>query len=303
MYSEGYYKRKYPILFSKFKNHKTIYCRELRPFYFIYDDVVIRSLDPSHVISLNPEKRASAETLIDLLAYFFYMPSFIDTSNGRLNQQLAELYGSFDLFFNGVVNNLKNKDEIVHIGTINHPILLAFYNTALKQPEPLAKCVFLFRIVEYYNSNISPHRVRLQDCIEPLYNQAINHQFIPLDLIPPFNKIKKFYPNQIVRWKKKSKEIHNKWNSAGLVLGDEVYKRARCGSAHGSNTCSIIMHDYAQDYKFVSEVNVFLELMCRYIIESQNPHFIENFKLNYRNNEFGYYEKKPRIMVIHDLTV
>jgi hypothetical protein len=302
MYSEKYYRRKYPMIFSKFDFQKPIYSREVSPFYFIFENVVIKSYEHTNVIYFNSGQRETAETLVDLIAYFFYMPSFIDTGNKKLNYKLTYLYDSLDLFYLSVVNNLKKRDEIILIGTINHPILLAFYNTALKQPEPLAKCVFLFRIIEYYHNTIA-NKGKLVDCIEPLYLQALKHKFIPLDLIPHYSKIKKYYPNLIVNWKKKSKQIYNNWSKSGILLGVEIYKRARCGIAHGRHThgtssCSIILHDYSKDYKFISEVNIFLELICRYIIESQNPHFIKYFKLNYRNTEFGHYEKKPRITKI-----
>lgn len=289
-----YYKRKYPVIYSKFKYQKQFYSREISPFDFIYDGVVIKSRGNSSAIFFNSEKKASAETLIDLLAYFFYMPSFIDTSNQKLNLTLTSLYENFDLFFHGVANNLKSKDDVIVIDHINHPILLAFYNTALKQPEPLAKCVFLFRIIEYYNSNILRTGQNVRNCIEPLYSQAINHKFIPLDLIDHYAKARKFYPNQILKWKRKSKIINENWNSSGVNFGHNIYNIARCGVAHGNNSC-VIMHDYSQNYKFISEVNIFQELICRYIIEAQNPHLIKHFKLNYRNSEFGHYERKPRI--------
>jgi hypothetical protein len=296
-----YYKREYPIIYSKFKYQKNFYSRDISPFDFIYDGVVIKSRGNSSAIFFNPEKKGSAETLIDLLAYFFYMPSFIDTSNQKLNSTLTNLYENFDLLFHGITNNLKSKDDVVVIDQINHPILLAFYNAALKQPEPLAKCVFLFRIIEYYNTNILQGVRSPKPCIEPLYHQAINHKFIPLDLIPYFGKTKKYYSNQIVKWKSKSKKIFERWNLARLDFGENIYNIARCGVAHGNNSCSIIMHDYSQNYKFISEVNIFQELICRYIIESQNPNLIKQFKLNYRNTEFGHYEKKPRIMITHTI--
>jgi len=54
-------------------------------------------------------------------------------------------------------------------------------------------------------------------------------------------------------------------------LGEIIYKTGRNTVAHGGNGNQNINYDYDNKYKHINDVNVFLELIARYLIEIQNP--------------------------------
>lgn len=252
----------------------------------IYNNVMISSSDEFRLISYNNEDQEDAEILTDLLAYLFHHPTFIATNDEKLNSKLYRIYSNYlNLDEIGIENNLISNNYCVKFGKIENPVLLALYNTALKQPEPLAKCLFLFRIIENYHQK-SNNNVPLKTFIEELYQSAIEFRYIPLDIAYSHERIKR--TNMITEWKRRSKLTHKRWNEMGFQIGEQIYEKARCGIAHGRKKDEIILHDYHHDYKFVQEANVFLELLTRYIIEKENPQFQGHIRFRNRRKTFNY---------------
>lgn len=249
-------------------------------------------------------------TLLNVIAFLQATPNFILTKNFEYNRKLANIYSEFDIldlltltgnkFFqtpkskfrslsNPIFKLHKNTNSTI-IPEVKKLEILNLYHSSLKQIEPLPRCVFLFRIVEYaknhhYQPKFRPDKVDLPEIIEYYYNEVLTHKFIPLyfldygsewneekqDLI---KKRKSQYLNLITELRKKSKEILSKWEKHQYLgsksLGDIIYKTGRNTVAHGGSNQNI-NYDYANKYKHINEVNVFLELISRYLIEIHNP--------------------------------
>ena len=88
-------------------------------------------------------------------------------------------------------------------------------------------------------------------------------------------KRKTQYRNLLTELKKKSKEITEYWNKHNYLktksLGEIIYNTGRNTVAHGGSGRQNINYDYANKYKHINDVNIFLELIARYIIEINNP--------------------------------
>ncbi|NPE30874.1 hypothetical protein HNV12_23555 [Methanococcoides sp. SA1] len=302
MFTYEYYKNKYPIFSKKIDEYdyfNGVYTPQLEPLSFIYNNVRIYHNDHIPIILYDKEDKQDAEYLVDYISFIHHKPTFILTGDEKLDSYLENLYlnsitfDEWELF-----SPLKSDDEVIHLKEINCPMVLALYNTAMKQPEPLSRCIFLFRIIEYYNSNvINENRNNLTNCIQSLYEECLSHEFIPIILMDSVyrseyenNCIEKKVKNVIDEWKLQSQQTNDIWITNDENLAKNIYKRARCGIAHGNDLNSLILHDYSNDYKFIKEVNCFLELITRYIIESKNPHFKEyinmNFKKIYKTYEY-----------------
>ena len=249
--------------------------------------------------------------MLNILAFLQASPNFIITNNKYYNEKLTNIYKEFDIldlltlnsskFFNNPkgefrtlatpILKLYKKTNFTILPEINMPQLLDLYHSSLKQIEPLPRCVFLFRIVEYgknyhYQQLFRPNNIELKDVIEYYYEKVVEHKFIPLYFLDygsnwnsktdsMIKKRKTQYRNLMVELKKKSKELIKHWNNHNYLksksLGEIIYKTGRNTVAHGGNGNQNINYDYDNKYKHINDVNVFLELIARYLIEIQNP--------------------------------
>jgi hypothetical protein len=287
-FTTEYYQEKYPILFKSrhdFDNFDLVFSSSLEPFTFIYNNVLLENRDHVPIIFYDAEDRQDAECLIDYLSFIFHMPAFIHTGDEKFDDYLCNLYDSSITFEEWrYFSPLESADDVIQVEEINHPILLVLYNTAMKQPEPLARCVFLYRIIEcYFKINNINNRAERMSCIKQFYEKALEHYFIPINVVDKVQKsqelekhIETITKDLIDEWKEYSEEINIRWQQEGKNLATEIYNKGRCGVAHGNEIDSLILHDYSNDYKFITEVNYFLELICRYIIEFTNPKFKNN---------------------------
>lgn len=278
----------------------------------IYKDIIISNTRFGNSILYKDEsQKKDKNDLLNILAFLQASPNFILTNNKYYNEKLSKIYNEFDIidlltltsktFFNNPkgesrtvsapILKLYRKTNFTILPIIEMPELFDLYHSSLKQIEPLPRCVFLFRIVEYgknyhYQQLFKPDSSNLADVIEYYYEEVVKHNFIPLyfldygtnvnskkgDLI---KKRKTQYRNLIVELKKKSKEIIKYWSAHNYLqsksLGQIIYNTGRNTVAHGGNGNQNINYDYDNKYKHINDVNVFLELIARYLIEIHNP--------------------------------
>jgi hypothetical protein len=87
-------------------------------------------------------------------------------------------------------------------------------------------------------------------------------------------KRKTQYRNLIIELKKKSKELIKYWSNHSYLqsksLRQIIYNTRRNTVAHGGNGNQNINYDYDNKYKHINDVNVFLELIARYLVEIHN---------------------------------
>ena len=279
----------------------------------IYKDVSIGKSGPGYsVLTKDNSKNDDKINLLNILAFIQAVPNFILTVNPAYNAKLTSIYNEFDIldlltisstkFFNLTKSKFrslstpifklhKNKN-ITIIPDCKNLELFHLYHSSLKQFEPLPRCVFLFRIIEYgknyhYQKIFNSPNIKLTDVIEYYYNQILEHKFIPLYFLDYGNewdkknreyvqKRKTQYLNLFTELKKKAKQIkNNKWKIhpflKNMSFGEIVYNTGRNSVAHGSNGIHNTNYDYSSKYVHINDVNVFLELIARYLIEIHNP--------------------------------
>ncbi|MGM0934491.1 MAG: hypothetical protein ACQEWD_13710 [Bacteroidota bacterium] len=265
----------------------------------------------SSILYKDESQKKDKNDLLNILAFLQACPNFILTNNKYYNEKLSIIYNQFDIldlltltskrFFNNPkgefrslstpILKLYKKTNFTILPDIKMPELLNLYHSSLKQIEPLPRCVFLFRIVEYgknyhYQQLFRPNNIELKDVIEYYYEEVIKHKFIPLYFLDYGSNInsktgdmtkkrKTQYRNLIVELKKKSKELIKYWSNHNYLqsksLGQIIYITGRNTVAHGGNGNQNINYDYDNKYKHINDVNVFLELIARYLIEIHNP--------------------------------
>lgn len=249
--------------------------------------------------------------LINILAFLQASPNFLLSDSKFYNEKLTNLYSQFDIldlltlssnkFFKTskepfrsiatpILKLYRNTDYTI-IPNGNHIELFHLYHSSLKQIEPLPRCVFLFRIIEYgknyhYSPKFKPEKLEFKKVIEYYYSKVLEHTFIPLYFLdygttwnPEKDKMvrkrKTQYLNLLTELKRKSKEILKNWEKHHYLksksLGEIIYNTGRNTVAHGGNGNQNINYDYANKYKHINDVNIFLELIARYLIEIHNP--------------------------------
>jgi hypothetical protein len=264
----------------------------------------------SSILYKDESQKKDKNDLLNILAFLQACPNFILTNNKHYNEKLSIIYNQFDIldlltltskrFFNNPkgefrslstpIFKLYKKTNFTILPDIEMPELLNLYHSSLKQIEPLPRCVFLFRIVEYgknyhYQQLFRPDNIELKDVIEYYYEKAINHKFIPLYFLDygsnrnsktddMIKKRKTQYRNLMLELKKKSKELIKYWSNHNYLqsksLGQIIYNTGRNTVAHGGNGNQNINYDYDNKYKHINDVNVFLELIARYLVEIHN---------------------------------
>ncbi|ODP26674.1 hypothetical protein PTI45_03953 [Paenibacillus nuruki] len=185
----------------------------------------------------------------------------------------------------------KNNYQTIHIEESPHEMIFELYHASLKQFESLPRCVFLYRIFEYgsvehYNPLINPAKYKPEDALNYYVNEIMTHKYIPLYYVDygtyinnekdtVIRKRKKRYVNITSTLKSEAKKIQKEWKNHPYLknknIGNIIYTTGRNAVAHGGSGKANARYDYANNYKHINDVNIFLELIARYIIEKLNP--------------------------------
>ncbi|MEK5256606.1 hypothetical protein NST74_24360 [Paenibacillus sp. FSL F4-0125] len=269
-------------------------------------------------------------TLLSILAYFNGSPFFYFTENYNFNRKLNELYEQFDLldmlrlrkkgFFDSNQKEpfylelpiLKNKNGFNMVGfqDVQHEMVFELYHASLKQFESLPRCVFLFRVFEYgvtnhYNPLMRPSNGSAEDALNYYVNKIMTHKFNPLYYVDfgtyeneegtrIIRKRKAKYINFMTKLKEEAKKITKEWSNhvhlSNKSIGYAIYNTGRNAAAHGGQNRNA-RYDYSKNYKHINDVNIFLELIARYIIEILNPNLVnmvekrKRYYVHYNNYE------------------
>lgn len=250
--------------------------------------------------------------VLNILAYLNGQPTFYFTENYDFNRKLCELYEQFDLldmlrlrkknFFDSKqkepfylelpILKQKNGYNMVCVEESHHEMIFELYHASLKQFESLPRCVFLYRVFEYgavmhYQPLFNPSNYRPEDALDYYVNEVMSHKYIPLYYFDfgtyvdqeekeVVRKRKAKYVNFTSKLKEEAKKIIKEWSNDTYLqnkkLGNIIYGTGRNASAHGGGGRRNARYDYAKNYKHINDVNIFLELIARYIIEKLNPH-------------------------------
>jgi len=173
-----------------------------------------------------------------------------------------------------------NSKNYVSFKKLSDPRLLALYHASLFQKDIAAKCVFLFRIIEYIKYNCNPNKLSFQKLIENYYSEAIRYRFQPIFgkkmyfKDGEFQKNDKEFSNYFQLLKKEAKKIYIelKIKYPQYNFGDIIYKVGRCSVSHGKyNDEPVSLHNFEKDLLEINDINIILELIARYSIEKNNP--------------------------------
>ncbi|MED3788914.1 hypothetical protein P4576_17075 [Peribacillus frigoritolerans] len=274
--------------------------------------------------------------LLNILAYFNAQPSFYFTENYNFNKKLYELYEQFDLldmlrlrkknFFDSKqeepfhldlpIFKEKNGYKLICFEDSKHEMIFELYHASLKQFESLPRCVFLYRVFEYgavkhYQPLMKPKSYKPEDALNYYVNEIMNHRYNPLyyaDLGTYINsthdnvvrKRKAKYVNFTTKLKEEAKIIKKEWSNHSYLknksIGSIIYSTGRNAAAHGGGGRGNARYDYSMNYKHINDVNIFLELISRYIIEKLNPQFTNiverRTKYYIKYNDYKIFDKQ-----------
>jgi hypothetical protein len=185
----------------------------------------------------------------------------------------------------------KNNYHMVYIEESNYEMIFELYHASLKQFESLPRCVFLYRVFEYgaikhYQPLINPANYRPEDALNYYVNEIMTHRYIPLYYVDygtyiddekhmVIRRRKEKYINITTKLKEEVKKIQKEWSNHPYLknksIGSIIYGTGRNAAAHGGSGRGNARYDYDKNYKHLNDVNIFLELIARYIIEKLNP--------------------------------
>jgi hypothetical protein len=252
--------------------------------------------------------------LLNILSYFNGQPYFYFTENYNFNRKICDLYERFDLldmfrlrknnFFDSKreepfiielpILKAKNSYNIISFEDLQHEMIFELYHASLKQLEPLPRCVFLYRVFEYgsihhYQPLLKPTSYRPEDALDYYANEIMVHRFNPLYYVDLGTYVsddrkkvvkdrKAKYVNFTTKLKEEVKIIKKEWGSHSYLknktIGSIIYGTGRNAAAHGAGGRNIARYDYSMNYQHINNVNIFLELIARYLIEKLNPQII-----------------------------
>ncbi len=254
---------------------------------------------------------ATKNTLLNIIAYLSGRPYFYFTENRSFNKKLFNLYEQFDLldmlrlrkknFFESpedeplhlelpILKQVKGYST-VHFKDSQHEMLFELYHASLKQFESLPRCVFLFRVFEYgaqnhYKPLMKPANYDPVDALNYYINEIMKHNYNPLYYVDygtyideknekVVRKRDAKYVNFVTELKKEAIKIKKEWNKDSYLkkkdLGKIIYVHGRNAAAHGGSGRGNARYDYSKNYKLLNNVNIYLELIARYLIELFNP--------------------------------
>ncbi|MGG4492893.1 hypothetical protein [Brevibacillus reuszeri] len=310
LYKLKYYPADYINTFSKYIGPNSV--SKYRNGIIMYKDAMIADTDShSFSVFYNENTTEDTKnTLLNILAFFNGSPYFYFTENYNFNRKLCELYEQFDLldmlrlrkknFFDSKqeepfhlelpILKQKNRYNMVCFQDSNHEMVFELYHASLKQFESLPRCVFLFRVFEYgatnhYKPLLRPTNYSPEDALNYYVNKIMTHKFNPIyyvdygtyvDETEIVRKRKAKYVNFITKLKEEAKKIKKEWSNHSYLqnkdIGSIIYGTGRNAAAHGGSGRGNARYDYSTNYKHINDVNIFLELIARYIIEELNPH-------------------------------
>ena len=165
-----------------------------------------------------------------------------------------------------------------------HEGILDLYHAALKQFEPLPRCVFLYRVFEYaaanhYKPMFNPTQYKPEDAIEYYLNLALTYNPNPLYYMDfGSEKAKPKLYNFFTILMLEAKKILDEWSNAPFLsnkrTGEIIYLTGRNFTAHGASGVRgerNMQYDYDKNYLHINNVNILLEIIARYVIELLNP--------------------------------
>lgn len=272
----------------------------------IYNKVNILTDGMHHFrLYVNDETTAmDKRSILNVFAFLNGCPNFEFLNNTHVNQKLDDLYSKFDLlecirlrhpnYLKSDIEKsiylelpiLKNKYRyrIIAFGKMPHEGILDLYHAALKQFEPLPRCVFLYRVFEYaaanhYKIQFKPVQYKPEDAIEYYLKLALTYNPNPLyyiDFESKKNKTKLY--NFFTVLKMEAKKILNEWSTVPFLsnkrIGEIIYLTGRNFTVHGASGVRgerNMQYDYDKNYLHINNVNILLELISRYVIELLNP--------------------------------
>ncbi|WP_061859985.1 hypothetical protein [Priestia megaterium] len=278
---------------------------------------------------------STKNTLLNTIAYLSGRPFFYFTENRVFNNKLSNLYEQFDLldmlrlrrknFFEGTEDKLLHLElpilkqvkgySTVHFKNSQHEMLFELYHASLKQFESLPRCVFLFRVFEYgaqkhYKPLMRTSNYKVEDAIHYYINELMKHNYNPLYYVDygtymdetgkgVIRKRKAKYVNLMTELKKETIKIQEEWSKDPYLktksLGEIIYTHGRNAAAHGGSDRGNARYDYSKNYKLLNNVNIFLELIARYLIELFNPQL-----KNIVERRTGYYIAENRSHAFSD---
>lgn len=288
-------RRKFTINFSDKTNKKTLDKALNFLAYF--------QAKPTFIYSKNPYYNEKIDSLYDLFdltdLLFITDKKFFNRSDQVLNDSIIppKFACNYSLDYETISSNI-----------IQHPTLFQLYHDSLKQIEPLPRCVFLYRIFEYATTSKKnfysepfekflkekgvedEKEKKKENLLQFFYKKALEHKFIKLYYLDHGFKLnskydgskknqyisvrQESYQDLISKLKKKSIKILSEWKNekSNNPFYDNIFMAGRNAVAHGNfDELPIKTYEKIKDYQHINNVNVFLELISRYIIETMNP--------------------------------
>ncbi len=294
----------------------------------IYDKVNIITDRTNHFrLYVNDETTGvDKRSILNVFAFLNGCPNFQFLDNTYLNKKLEDLYQKFDLldcirlrhpnYLKSDVEKsihlelpiIKNKrgHKIIAFDKMSHEGIFDLYHAALKQFEPLPRCVFLYRVFEYAAANhykvlFEPAQYNPEDAIEYYLKLALNYNPNPLYYIDfgIKNAKPKLY-NFFTVLKREARKILDEWSTAPFLSNKSpsqvIYITGRNFTVHGASGkhgARNMQYDYDKNYLHINNVNILLELIARYVIEILNP----EIKNVVERRTFFYKERYKRLLL------
>lgn len=264
-------------------------------------------------------------SILNVFAFLNGCPNFQFLDNTYMNQKLDDLYQNFDLldcirlrhpnYLKSDIEKpvylelpiLKNKIgyKIIAFDKMPHEGIFDLYHAALKQFEPLPRCVFLYRVFEYaaanhYKVQFKPAHYNPEDAIEYYLDLALTYNPNPLYYIDfgIKNAKPKLY-NFFTVLKLEAKKILDEWSTEPFLsskrASEIIYITGRNFTVHGASGVRGVrnmQYDYDKNYLHINNVNILLELIARYVIEILNP----EIKNVVEKRTFFYKERYQRLL-------
>lgn len=318
---QRYLIKKSPFVFAKSTKWEFVgsnYEQQYLNCMVMYKNMFIEYEDIAHVYVLKYdllETYGSKNDFMNILSFLLCKPIFVYTKGYSYSKKLEKIYEECNLMDmvklrkNQLFSDNEHEENyiearpilkcntpynITEIPQMDHPEAFELYNAALKQAEPISKCVFLYRVIEYainehYNRTMHPQNADPAIAIEYYLNMAMQHTFIPHYYIDLGRYYSMDFDSVVVVRKSSMKDLWNtlkqeierikvEWiqhpHLSNKTVGEILYSNGRCATAHGHTGAQgryNARYDYQYNYFHINNVNILLELIARYIVEMLNP--------------------------------